>query len=90
MESSILQLINGISNDLQKFLKYFNGTAIFTPFFVPSFPVSSIRLALYLNKGALSSLVTFALSTISSLLKSYNFLKYQNNYIITQIVTIFN
>ena len=26
----ILQLINGISNDLQKLLKYFCGTAIFT------------------------------------------------------------
>ena len=25
-------LINGISNDLQKLLKYFNGTAILTPF----------------------------------------------------------
>ena len=34
-ESSILQLINGISNDLQKLVKYFNGTAIFTPFFLP-------------------------------------------------------
>ena len=26
--NSILQLINGISSDLQKLLKYFNGTAI--------------------------------------------------------------
>ena len=26
----ILQLINGISNDLQKLLKYFSGTAVFT------------------------------------------------------------
>ena len=26
----ILQLINGISKDLQKLLKYFSGTAIFT------------------------------------------------------------
>ena len=66
-----MQLINGISNDLQKLLKYFNGTAIFTPFFVPLFSVLPIRFALYLNEGALLSLVTFALSTISSLLKSY-------------------
>ena len=29
------QLINGISNDFQTLVKYFNGTAIFTPFFVP-------------------------------------------------------
>ena len=27
---SILQLINGISKDLQKLLKYFSGTVIFT------------------------------------------------------------
>ena len=63
-----LQLISGISNDLQKLLKYFNGTAIFTPFFVPLFPVLPIRLALYLNEEALLSLVTFALLIISSLL----------------------
>ena len=41
-ETSTLQLINGISNDLQKLLKYFNGTAIFTPFLLV------IRLDLYL------------------------------------------
>ena len=46
-ESSTLQLINGISNDLQKLLKYFNGTAIFTPF------LSVIKLDLYLNDGEL-------------------------------------
>ena len=51
-ESSTLQLINGISNDLQKLLKYFNGTAIFTPFFIPFALVLPIRLALYLNEGA--------------------------------------
>ena len=67
-ESSILQLINGISNDLQKLLKYFSGTAIFIPFFVPFASVSAVRLAFYINKGAL---VTFALLAISSLLKSY-------------------
>ena len=62
-ESSTLQLINGISNDLQKLLKYFNGTTIFTPFFVPLFSVLPIRFALYLNEGALS-LLTSALLTI--------------------------
>ena len=64
-----MQLINGISNDFQKLLKYFSSTAIFTPFFVPLFSVSPIPLALYLNEGALSSLVTFSLLTTSSLLK---------------------
>ena len=34
-ESSILQLINGVSNDLQKLLKYFSGIAIFALFFLP-------------------------------------------------------
>ena len=51
------QLCNqSMAFDLQKLLKYFSGTASF---------------ALYLNHGALSSLVTFTLSTISSLLKSH-------------------
>ena len=31
-ESSTLQLISGISNDLQKLLKYFSDAASFTPF----------------------------------------------------------
>ena len=70
-ESSILQLINGISNDLQKLLKYFSGTAIFIPFFVPFASVLVIRLALYLNEGALSSLVTSALLNILSLSKPH-------------------
>ena len=68
-ESSTLQLINGICNDLQKLLKYFNGTAIFTPFFIPLLSVLPIRFALFLNEGALSSLVISALLIISSLLK---------------------
>ena len=46
-ESSTLQLINGISNDLQKLLKYFSGTAIYTPF------MSVIKLDLYLNDDEL-------------------------------------
>ena len=64
-----MQLINGICNDLQKLLKYFSGTASFTPFFVQSASVPTIKFALYLNKGALTSLVTSALLVISSLLK---------------------
>ena len=66
-ESSTLQLINGVSNDFQKLLKYFNGTAIFSPFFLPLFlsllpfflplfPLLPIRFALYLTERALSSL----------------------------------
>ena len=66
-----LQLVSGISNDLQKSLKYFNDAAIFPPLFVPFFPVLPIRIALYLNEGALLSLVKSALLTISSLLKSH-------------------
>ena len=57
-ESSILQLINGISNNLQKLLKYFSGTVTFTPFFVPFASVLSIILALYLNERALLSLLS--------------------------------
>ena len=49
-ESSTLQLINEISNDLQKLLKYFNGTSILTPFLLV------IRLDLYLFYDELSGL----------------------------------
>ena len=46
-ETSTLQLINGISNDLQKLLKYLSGTTVFTPFqFVT-------KLDLYLNDDEL-------------------------------------
>ena len=69
-ESSNLQLINGISNNLQKLLKYFSGTAIFTPFL----PV--IELDLYLNDDELfgmwlSSTVKSLSLPISSLLNCY-------------------
>ena len=57
-ESSTLQLINGISNDLQKLLKYFNGTAIFTPFFLPPFGMVPIRFDLYLKDDELSVLTS--------------------------------
>ena len=52
-------------------LKYFNGTAIFTPFLVPLSFVLPTRFALYLNEGALLSLVTSSLSIISSLLNCH-------------------
>ena len=40
----ILQLINGISKDLQKLLKYFSGTAIFTSLNTPlSAAVSGLK-----------------------------------------------
>ena len=55
-ESSTLQLINGICNDLQKLLKYFNGTAIFTQFFLPPFGMVPIRFHLYLKDDELSVL----------------------------------
>ena len=47
----ILQLINGISKDLQKLLKYFSGTAIFTFLNTPlSAAVSDLKkLDLYLK-----------------------------------------
>ena len=48
----ILQLINGISKDLQKLLKYFSGTAIFTSLNTPlSSAVSGLKkLDLYLKE----------------------------------------
>ena len=62
-----LQLTNGISYDLQKLLKYFSGTAIFTPF------LSVIRLDLYWNDDKLfgiwlPSTVKSTCPSISSLL----------------------
>ena len=62
-----LQLINGVSSDLQKLLKYFNGTAIIafpkTPF-VPSETVFSNNLDLYLKDLKLSSLAMSALKLV--------------------------
>ena len=67
-ESSALQLISGISNDLPKLLKYFNGTAFFTLLFLPSASVLPIILDFYLNEE-LFAVHTFASVFISSLLK---------------------
>ena len=57
----MLQSINGIVNDLQKFLRYVNGAAIFvffTDLFVllTAFAVFSTRGALYLNELELAIL----------------------------------
>ena len=55
-ENSTLQLINDISSDLQKLLKYFNGTAIFTPVVLPPFGMVPIRFDLHLKDEELSVL----------------------------------
>ena len=57
-ESSKLQLINGISSDLQKLLKYFNGTAIFTLFFISPLGMVPIKFNLYLKYEKLSVLTS--------------------------------
>ena len=70
-KSSTSQLINCISNDLQKLLKYFSGAAIFTPF------LFVIGLDLYLNDDELfgmwflSSTAKSTFHSISSLLKGH-------------------
>ena len=79
--SLTLQLIKRNSKDLQKVVKDFNGTAIFTfPFipFAPSTATSPIRLDLYLSEE-LFALHTFVLVYVSSLQTALNFLKYQNS-----------
>ena len=70
---SVLQLINGISNDLQKLLKYFNETTIFVIFtelfgLLTASTVLPTRAALYLNGLELSILKSALLAVISSLL----------------------
>ena len=69
-ESLTLQLIIGISNDLQKLLKYFNGTAIFTPDLVPYTSVSPTKSDLYLNDEE-SAIVDLEFPAISSLLNCH-------------------
>ena len=73
MKSLILQLLNEISIDLQKLLKYFDGIAIFTPsffLFARSTTVSPIRFALYLNDKELSA-VKSTFPSISFLLNCH-------------------
>ena len=82
-EHSTLQLINGISKDLQKLPEHFNGTAIFTPsffLFAPSTTVSPIRFDLYLKDEELL-FVILIFPIILSLLKFHKLPEmYQNNY----------
>ena len=77
--NSTLQLINGISSDHQKLLKYFNGTAIVAFFrisFAQSASVFSNNLALYLKD--LKSFASFE-SVLHLLKTSIKFLLFQNN-----------
>ena len=74
----ILQLINCISNGLQKLLKYFSGTRIFvffTELFVllTAFTVYPARSALYLNDLELSILKLALLAGTSSLFNCHKF-----------------
>ena len=65
-----LQLINGISNDLHKLVKYFNSTTILTLFLVPATLRLPIIFDLYLNYNELLT-VKSLFSSISSLLNRY-------------------
>ena len=67
-----LQFINGISNDLQNLLKYFNGTTIFVSF-TKLFPllwfsVLPARAAFYLKDSELSIVKSAIFAGTSSLL----------------------
>ena len=67
---------NGVSNNLQKLLRYFNGTEIFV-FFTELFvllvasAVYPTRAALYLNQWELSIVKSALLFGTSSLLSCY-------------------
>ena len=65
-----LQLISDISSDLQKLLRYFNGTATVAYFFrnslLPSATVSSNNYALYLKDLKLLLLPVSVLKLIAS------------------------
>ena len=70
--NSTLQLIHSISRDLQKLLKYFNGTGIVAflkIIFAASATVFSNNLALYLKDLKLSSLAMSALKSVASSLE---------------------
>ena len=65
-----MQLINGISSDLQKLLKSFNGTAAVAFFKIPfelTVSVSCNNLALYLKDLKLLSLEISALTSVASM-----------------------
>ena len=63
-----IQLISGISNDLQKLLKYFSGTTIFTFsffLFAPSALVLPINFDLYLNDEEFSAVISIKVPLLS-------------------------
>ena len=67
-----MHLINGISGDLQKLLKYFNGTAVVAFFRIPfasSATVFRINLALYLKDLILLALAISTLKSVASFSK---------------------
>ena len=71
--NSTLKLISGISSDLQKFLMYFNGTAIIACVTIPSLlfgagwtPISLINLALHLKDLKLVLFVISLLTLVAS------------------------
>ena len=67
--SFMLQLVNGISNDIQKLLKYFNGTSIVAFFRIPIASSASVlpkNLALYLKDLKLLVLAISALKLVAS------------------------
>ena len=82
-ESSILQLINGSSKNLQKLLRYFSDTSIFTLF------LFAIRLDLYFNDDELfgiwlPSTIKSVSPSISSLLNCHKLPE------VSIIITAFN
>ena len=81
--NSILQLNKGISSDLQKWLKYFNGTATVAFFSIPFVPSASVfpnNLDLYSKDLKLLSLAISALKLFASSLEwNHKFLLFQNN-----------
>ena len=73
--NSTLQLINGISSDLQRLLKYFNGKIIVAFFRIPLawlgagwFSVFSNKLVFYSKDSKLS---VFAISTLKLVASSF-------------------
>ena len=71
-----MQLINSISNDHQKLLRYFNGTTIFMLFtelsaLLTTFAVFPTRATLYLNDSKVSIIKSALLLGISFLLNCH-------------------
>ena len=88
MSMKVQQLISGISNDLQRLLKHFSGTAVFTPFFLPPFERVPRRFDLYLKDDELTTLRSESSPLLSlgysSLLVPINYKMCQNNCHYTQ------